>query len=175
MADKLKATQLELLEKYMLLSPGSAAFKMSKVVSAAVLRFKRDISNSRLPANFKLEQSSQNTAEFEITFQDGVYKDMTLIFEILIDESYPFTPPKVISKKPIFHPSVCPKSNVVCINLLRLEWRPTLDIESIVMSTFILFLDDSLIDTEDALNQEAADMFTHNYEHYATRTRQSAS
>ena len=145
----------------------------NRVITAAELRFRRDITNMSLPENITLSQTFDTSADYEIAFTDGIYNGLSISFELNITDSYPFAPPKVTCKCPIFHPNVCQKSRVVCMNLLRLEWRPTIDIESIIMCTLYMFLDDTIIDLEDALNTDAAEEYRRDKEQFIIKSRQS--
>lgn len=145
----------------------------SDIISAAKLRFQRDLANISLPSNIKLNNIFDNAVEFTIEFQDGLYCGIPLDFALCINDSYPFMPPKIRSLSRLFHPNVCPNSHTICLNILRLDWRPTIDVELVILSIFCLFNDDTLIDFDDALNKEAAQLYIQDKARFILKTRQS--
>lgn len=146
----------------------------ARVITAAELCLKRDYDNIKhLPNEIVVGQMSRLVIDFSITFTSGHYKDQTLDFELRAKESYPFDPPKVICKQHLFHPNVCPTSQTVCMNLLGLDWRPTIGVEGIMMCVMCMFLEDHLhIDLDAPLNREAAELYQQDLTAYINKTRE---
>lgn len=89
-----------------------------------------------------------------ITPQEGLYKGATFEFSMVMDETYPYKPPKVLCRTPVYHPNVDLEGHV-CLNILRQEWSAALSISSVVYGLVTLFLEPN---TDDPLNKEAAKM-----------------
>ena len=86
---------------------------------------------------------------------DGYYKDGTFVFDIKVPKSYPHDPPKVLCETQVFHPNIDMEGHV-CLNILREDWKPVLDINAVIYGLIYLFYDPN---PNDPLNREAAALF----------------
>jgi len=57
-----------------------------------------------------------------------------------IPSDYPFKPPKVFFQTPIYHPNISPKG-AICLDILKNEWSPTLNIQKVLLSLCSLLSD----------------------------------
>lgn len=85
----------------------------------------------------------------------GYWKGATYKFVFTIPSHYPHSPPKVECKTKIYHPNINLEGKV-CLNILREDWRPVLDINSVIYGLIYLFYEPN---PDDPLNHEAADLF----------------
>ena len=72
---------------------------------------------------------------------------------------YPHEPPKVQCLTKIYHPNIDLEGNV-CLNILREDWKPVLDINAVIYGLIYLFYEPN---PDDPLNREAANMYRTNY------------
>jgi ubiquitin-conjugating enzyme E2 M len=77
------------------------------------------------------------------------------MFSFRFPAEYPHTPPKVTCKTRILHPNIDWEGNV-CLNILREEWKPILDVNAIIYGLLHLFAEPN---PDDPLNKEAAELF----------------
>ena len=77
------------------------------------------------------------------------------MFTVAIPALYPHEPPKVTCRTKIYHPNINLEGNV-CLNILREEWKPVLDINAVIYGMIYLFYEPN---PDDPLNREAADLY----------------
>lgn len=70
---------------------------------------------------------------------------------------YPI-PEKVLCETMIYHPNINLEGNV-CLNILREDWKPVLDINAVIYGLVYLFYEPN---PDDPLNHEAAELFRNN-------------
>mmetsp|Transcript_15411 Transcript_15411/g.21084 ORF Transcript_15411/g.21084 Transcript_15411/m.21084 type:complete len:220 (-) Transcript_15411:1677-2336(-) len=85
----------------------------------------------------------------------GFWSGARYNFTFSIPAGYPHEPPKVICKTKIYHPNIN-LEGAVCLNILREDWKPVLDINGVIYGLIFLFYDPN---PDDPLNREAADLF----------------
>jgi len=90
-----------------------------------------------------------------ITPDTGYWKGATYKFVFAVPPHYPHSPPKVECKTNIYHPNIDLQGKV-CLNILREDWRPVLDINAVIYGLIYLFYEPN---PDDPLNHEAADLF----------------
>jgi len=86
---------------------------------------------------------------------DGYWKGARYKFTIKIPAMYPHEAPKVHCDTQIYHPNIDTQGNV-CLNILREDWKPVLDINAVIYGLIYLFYDPN---PDDPLNREAAELF----------------
>lgn len=92
---------------------------------------------------------------------DSPYAGGHFLVDILFGPDYPFTPPKISFRTPIFHPNIDTKG-VLCIDILKGgQWSPLMSVESLLRSVQSL-LDDP--NPDDPLNHAASDLLVANRE-----------
>ncbi|CAM9126797.1 unnamed protein product [Choristocarpus tenellus] len=114
------------------------------------------------------------TFQVEVTPDSGFWKGASYIFTFTVPALYPHDPPKassdlVICNTKIYHPNINLQGNV-CLNILREDWKPVLDINAVIYGLIYLFYEPN---PEDPLNHEAAELYRTNisqFEHTVKRT-----
>ena len=88
---------------------------------------------------------------FELTIQpdEGFYVGGAFHFTFKFKSSYPHEAPKVQCTQKIYHPNIDLEGNV-CLNILREDWKPVLNLQSIVVGLQFLFLEPN---PDDPLNK----------------------
>ena len=90
-----------------------------------------------------------------MTPDTGFWKGATYHFTFTIPAMYPHEPPKVHCDTKIFHPNINLEGNV-CLNILRQDWKPVLDINAVIYGLIYLFYEPN---PDDPLNKEAAQLY----------------
>lgn len=88
-----------------------------------------------------------------LTPDEGFYKGGVFTFTFAISVNFPHEPPKVTCNEKIYHPNIDLNGNV-CLNILRQDWMPVLDLNAVIVGIQFLFLEPN---AGDWLNKEAAD------------------
>ena len=104
-----------------------------------------------------------------VTPDTGFWKGATYHFTFTIPAMYPHEPPKVHCDTKIFHPNINLEGNV-CLNILRQDWKPVLDINAVIYGLIYLFYEPN---PDDPLNKEAAQLYRDDikmFERHVTRT-----
>ncbi|KAL6600617.1 hypothetical protein ACP70R_045417 [Stipagrostis hirtigluma subsp. patula] len=144
-----------------------------KKQSAGELRLHKDISELNLPktTSISFPNGKDDLMNFEIIIRpdEGYYiRDYefsisksepvqgkiggTFVFTFQVSPSYPHEPPKVKCKTKVYHPNIDLEGNV-CLNILREDWKPVLNINTVIYGLNLLFTQPN---DEDPLNHEAA-------------------
>eukprot|EP01038_Epipyxis_sp_PR26KG_P006744 gene6744-9239_t len=85
----------------------------------------------------------------------GFWSGAKYHFTFAIPASYPHEAPKVTCQTKIYHPNIN-LEGAVCLNILREDWKPVLDINAVIYGLIYLFYEPN---PDDPLNREAADLF----------------
>jgi ubiquitin-conjugating enzyme E2 M len=99
----------------------------------------------------------------------GYWTGATYDFTFTIPPHYPHEPPKVECNTKIYHPNIDLQGKV-CLNILREDWKPVLDINAVIYGLIYLFYEPN---PDDPLNHEAAELFrkdVRQFERLVTRT-----
>ncbi|KAL0583226.1 hypothetical protein ABG067_006834 [Albugo candida] len=99
----------------------------------------------------------------KIKVDNGYWKGAAYNFSFRIPPMYPHEPPKVRCHTKIYHPNIDLDGNV-CLNILREDWKPVLDINSVIYGLIYLFYEPN---SDDPLNREAAELFRSNPSEFA--------
>jgi len=89
-----------------------------------------------------------------ITPDSGFWTGARYPFTFAIPALYPHEPPKVTCDIKIFHPNI-DLAGAVCLNILREDWKPVLDINAVIYGLIYLFYEPN---PDDPLNRDAADL-----------------
>lgn len=90
-----------------------------------------------------------------VTPDTGYWAGATYHFVFRIPGHYPHSPPKVDCQTKIYHPNINLEGKV-CLNILREDWKPVMDINAVIYGLIFLFYEPN---PDDPLNIEAAELF----------------
>ncbi|KAF4325475.1 hypothetical protein BBO99_00002038 [Phytophthora kernoviae] len=107
--------------------------------------------------------------DVKIAVDTGLWKGATYNFNFKIPPMYPHDPPKVHCLTKIYHPNIDLDGNV-CLNILREDWKPVLDINSVIYGLIYLFYEPN---PDDPLNKEAAELFRNDPKQFASVVHRS--
>jgi len=133
-----------------------AAAKKKPKTSAAQIRVQKDLTELELPKTMITEfPDPADLLNFSLTISpdEGMYRGGHFKFSFVINTNYPHDPPKVKCIPKIYHPNVDLEGNV-CLNILREDWKPVLNLNSVMVGLQYLFLEPN---ADDPLNKEAAE------------------
>mmetsp|Transcript_24889 Transcript_24889/g.41475 ORF Transcript_24889/g.41475 Transcript_24889/m.41475 type:complete len:228 (-) Transcript_24889:470-1153(-) len=136
----------------------SGAGKKGKKRTPGEIRIQKDIAELDGGAVAQVDFPNPNDLTnftVAITPDSGLWCNARYNFSIAIPPLYPHEPPKVTCLTKIYHPNINLEGNV-CLNILREEWKPVLDINAVIYGMIYLFYDPN---PDDPLNREAADLF----------------
>ncbi|KAL6721337.1 Chitin synthase, class 3 [Lecanora helva] len=110
---------------------------------------------------------------FTLTIEpdEGMYKGGSFHFNFTINQNFPHDPPKVKCTQKIYHPNIDLEGNV-CLNILREDWKPVLNLNAVIVGLQFLFLEPN---ASDPLNKEAAEDLRSNREGFKRNVRTSMS
>lgn len=102
----------------------------------------------------KILDSSKSNFEITIKPDEGYYSNGEFKFSLIINNNFPIEPPKVKCLNKIYHPNIDLEGNI-CLNILREDWSPVLNLNSILVGLLFLFLEPN---PNDPLNKESANV-----------------
>lgn len=132
-------------------SPSSASNK----VQASQIRLQKDITELDLPKSIQVTfPDPDNISQFSITIkpQEGYYRNGKFNFQVNVNDNFPIEPPKIKCTQKVYHPNIDLDGNV-CLNILREDWSPALNLNSVIIGLNYLFVEPN---PTDPLNKEAA-------------------
>ncbi|KAF2482710.1 ubiquitin-conjugating enzyme/RWD-like protein [Neohortaea acidophila] len=136
-------------------SEAAAGQTKKKKVTAAQLRVQKDLGELALGSTMKTHfPNADDILNFTLTLtpDEGLYKGGVFNFTFAIPSTFPHEPPKVKCKEKIYHPNIDLEGNV-CLNILREDWKPVLNLNAVIVGLQFLFLEPN---ASDPLNKEAA-------------------
>ncbi|UDD57241.1 NEDD8-conjugating protein ubc12 [Aspergillus flavus] len=123
-----------------------AAGKKKKKVTAAQLRVQRDLQELTLGSTMKMSfPNPDDILNFTLTIEpdEGMYKGGAFHFSFNVNQNFPHDPPKVKCTQKIYHPNIDLEGNV-CLNILREDWKPVLNLNAVIVGMQVGFLSSSL-------------------------------
>ncbi|GAA5975390.1 hypothetical protein JCM10908_005147 [Rhodotorula pacifica] len=148
------------------------AAKSRPKTSAALIRVQKDLTELDLPSTMKTHfPNAEDLLNFELTIQpdEGMYKGGSFKFTFAINNNYPHEPPKVKCVPKVYHPNLDLEGNV-CLNILREDWKPVLNLNAVMVGLQYLFLEPN---ADDPLNKDAANDLRQNRERFAQNVSRS--
>ncbi|CAF2133378.1 hypothetical protein BRARA_K01293 [Brassica rapa] len=131
-------------------SRGGGGGASVKKQSAGELRLHKDISELNLPSSCTISfpNVKDDLMNFEVSIKpdDGYYHNGTFAFTFQVSPVYPHEAPKVKCKTKVYHPNIDLEGNV-CLNILREDWKPVLNINTVIYGLFHLFTEPKLFET----------------------------
>jgi len=152
----------------------SANAGKKKKVTAAQLRIQKDLAELSLPPTMKTEfPNPDDILNFLLHIEpdEGMYKGGRFTFTFAINQNFPHDPPKVKCKQKIYHPNIDTQGNV-CLNILREEWKPVLNLNAVIVGLQFLFLEPN---ASDPLNKDAAEDLKSNRQGFIRNVRTAMS
>ncbi|KAJ3107234.1 NEDD8-conjugating protein ubc12 [Phlyctochytrium planicorne] len=141
--------------------------------TAAQIRLQKDLADMvDLPKNMELDfPNPDDVFNFFVSIKpdEGFYRGGMFKFNFKISTNYPHEPPKVLCTQKIYHPNIDLEGNV-CLNILREDWKPVLNLNSVLVGLQYLFLEPN---ADDPLNKVAAEVLRSDrktFESYVTRS-----
>ena len=125
------------------------------------LRIQKDISDLDCGSVAEPEFPNPNDlTNFNVIIrpEQGMWCGGKFTFNFVIAADYPHKAPKVTCKTKIFHPNI-DLAGAICLNILRDEWKPVMDINQIIYGLCFLFYEPN---PDDPLNREAAALYRSN-------------
>ncbi|KAE9980105.1 hypothetical protein EG328_000470 [Venturia inaequalis] len=147
-----------------------AAAGKKKKVTAAQLRVQKDLSELSLGSTMKTNfPNPDDILNFTLTIEpdEGMYKGGRFSFTFAINQNFPHEPPKVLCQQKIYHPNIDLEGKV-CLNILREDWKPVLNLNAVIVGLQFLFLEPN---ASDPLNKTAAEDLKSNREGFKRNVR----
>jgi len=132
-----------------------------KKQNAAELRVQKDLSEMDPIPGTRLDFPDPNNVmgfQLYITPTDGLYRSAEFKFTIAVPQTYPYDPPKAQCDTMIYHPNIDWEGHV-CLNILRADWMPVLNLGAVIFGLVTLFLQPN---PDDPLNKEVAQLMIDN-------------
>ncbi|KAJ1726359.1 NEDD8-conjugating protein ubc12 [Coemansia biformis] len=129
------------------------AQKTQSKESPAKLRLQKELGELSVTKDTTIEIAA-NISEFTMTYRpsEGYYKGGQFKFQFEIGDGYPHDAPKVRCLQTIYHPNIDTEGHV-CLNILREDWKPVLNIQAVIFGLHMLFQEPN---PDDPLNKDAA-------------------
>jgi ubiquitin-conjugating enzyme E2 M len=161
-----------MLKVWSLKKDEESARKKKPKTTPAQLRVQKDLTEMELPDTMRTEfPDPADVLNFRLVIEpdEGMYKQGSFQFTFAIDTNYPHEPPKVKCTQKIYHPNVDLDGNV-CLNILREDWKPVLNLNSVMVGLQFLFLEPN---ADDPLNKEAAEELRRDRGQFTTNVKRS--
>ncbi|KAJ1663302.1 NEDD8-conjugating protein ubc12 [Coemansia sp. RSA 1813] len=139
--------------------------------SPARLRLQKELSELDTSEEFEVKPSD-DLMHFTLVYRPpaGHYHGGEFKFTFDVSENYPHEPPKVLlCEQTIFHPNIDTEGHI-CLNVLREDWKPVLNIQSVIFGLQLLFLEPN---ADDPLNKDAAAMMVKDHAEFVRTVKSS--
>jgi|UniRef100_A0A6C0BKY6 ubiquitin-conjugating enzyme E2 D/E len=96
------------------------------------------------------------------------YQGGAFPLSIKFPTNYPFKPPEMMFKVPIYHPNIS-RSGLICLDILKHKWSPALSLSKVMFSLSSLLTDPN---PDDPLAGDVAFVYKTNREQFNATARQ---
>mmetsp|Transcript_1804 Transcript_1804/g.5256 ORF Transcript_1804/g.5256 Transcript_1804/m.5256 type:complete len:194 (-) Transcript_1804:342-923(-) len=83
--------------------------------------------------------------------KDTPYENGCFYVDIQLDDSYPFTPPKMRFITKVWHPNVSSANGAICLDILKNKWSPALTLKTALLSLQALLASPEPDDPQDGV------------------------
>ena len=147
---------------------------INNTISSGEIQFKKELVElpSFIIPQGKLHLNNKNIMEFKVVYtpeKDSYWYPGLYEFNFSVPTNYPFSPPKIHCLTKIFHPNIDLQGNV-CLNILREDWKPTLNMATVIASVYFLFYDPN---PKDPLNHEASEMMRNSRDEFIKNVKKT--
>lgn len=139
-------------------------------VLPAQLRLQKDITDLEIPKTIKVvfpDPADLFNFNIHISPNEGYYKGGKYDFKVEINNNFPIDPPKIKCMNKIYHPNIDLEGNI-CLNILRSDWSPALNLNSIIIGLNFLILEPN---PNDPLNKNAANVLVRSTMKFASNVK----
>lgn len=142
-------------------------------MTAAQLRMQKDMLELHLGSSTEMTfpNGIDDIMNLNVTLrpEEGYWAGGQFDFSFRVPNEYPMKPPKVLCETQIYHPNIDAQGNV-CLNILREDWKPVLNINHVVYGLQFIFIEPN---PDDPLNKEAAKVLHENKQLFAQNVTKS--
>jgi len=143
-----------------------------KKQNTAELRVHKDLSEMEPVEGTRMEFPNPDNILFFTLYvkpSEGLYKGAEFKFNVTVPLTYPYDPPKAQCETMVYHPNIDYDGHV-CLNILRAEWMPVLNLGAVVYGLLTLFLQPN---PDDPLQKEVAQLMVDNYTSFEKNVQSS--
>ncbi|KAH3685652.1 hypothetical protein WICPIJ_003399 [Wickerhamomyces pijperi] len=138
-------------------------------LTPAQIRVEKDLKELDIPKTIKFTKIDSYNFEIVINPDEGYYQGGYFKFSIQINSNFPIECPKVKCLNKIYHPNIDLDGNI-CLNILREDWSPVLNLNAILVGLLFLFLEPN---ATDPLNKQSANVLMKDKRQFQNYVRNS--
>ena len=143
----------------------------TKKNKAALIRLQRDFEDlGNIPDTKLIMPDPDNLQNFIMRIRptQGIWANANFDFEFKIPDDFPFGRPSVKCLTRIWHPNI-EETGAVCLNILRDNYTPVLELSMLVVGLQYLFSDPN---PHSPLNKEASEQYLSNYSAFTLKAQE---
>ena len=138
------------------------------------IRLQKDLTELEKPpfVTLHIDPTQLMIVTVDIDFKnerDSIWHGAKYNFTITFAPDYPYKAPIAHCNTPVYHPNI-DTQGAVCLNILRADWKPVLDLGNVIDGLIFLFLEPN---PNDPLNHEAAAEFRENPNRFKQNVQRS--